>query len=217
MEKKNLIIIIALAIIILILCGALFGVLSQTEYEKIEVVANGTTMEVPTNNLTDLGDALGDGCKIWTFEQGGIVSFNTIEAENTKDASSYQDGIDEFKEVVDPIINNYEEKENIDGYTVYTMKGETLGHPDEGTLYVIMCENQGTGDNVVIMTDNKDITLHIAKSVEFKKGDIPIKTTTTSNSNDNNDDEWVEVDLNDIPKHSESITEDIEEYQSKNR
>ena len=98
------------------------------------------------------------------------------------------------------------------------MKGETLGHPDEGTLYVIMCENQGTGDNVVIMTDNKDITLHIAKSVEFKKGDIPIKTTTTSNSNDNNDDdEWVEVDLNDIPKHSESITEDIEEYQSKNR
>ena len=185
MEKKHLIIIIALSIIILVLCGALFSVLTQTEYERIEVVPNGTSMELPTNNLTNYSDVPENGFKIWSFEQGGITSFNTKEVKARYHGTNFytEKGLDEFNAVTDTILNYYEEQENIDGYIVYIIDGETIG--TDGKIYAIIDSNEQTGDNIVITTNNKDITLHIAKSIDYKMGDLEIYKANYT--------EWVEI------------------------
>lgn len=210
MERKNLIIISVLLIIIFVLCVGIFSVSTHVEYEKIEVVPNGTSMEIPTNNLTFNSDVPNKGFKIWTFEQGGVVSFNPKEVKaNYYGTNHYSEkGLDELNKVIKTILNNYEKKDHIDGYIVYTTNAKSLGNYDGRTMYVIMGENKETGDNIIIMTDNKDITLNIAKSINYKNGDIKTKQNTGK---------WVEVNLNDYREPYKSVNDIINEDQAKKK
>ena len=188
MERKHLIIISLLVIIIFILIGALFSVLTHNEYERIEVVPNGTSMELPINNLTNYSDVPTKGFKIWSFEQGNITSFNTKEVKARFHGTNFysEKGLDEFNELKNTILKNYEETDKINEYYIYTVNSEILGDVDGKTMYVIfLCSNDKTGDNIIIMADNKDITLNIAKSVDLKMGDLSVYKAEYT--------EWVET------------------------
>lgn len=200
MERKHLIIIGALLIIIFVLCVGIFSVPTHIEYENISVVPNGTSMEVPTNNLTNYSDVPKEGFKIWKFEQGSITSFNTKEVKARFHGTNLhsEQGLEEFKEFTNIIHKNFDNKEQIDGYYVYTINSEKFGDDDAKTMYAIIGGGTDTGDNIIIMTDNKDITLHIAKSVDLKMGDLTIYKANYT--------EWTEVDLNDLPTSYDPIT-----------
>lgn len=179
METKKLIIIGALVIIICVLLGALFGILSQnTQYERIEITPNGTSMEIPTDNATYAGEINNTGAKLWTFKQGTLTTYNSEEAANARGLYSLGGALG-IKEIKDMVLNHFEKKETIEGYTVYTLDGDTMDIPGRDKVYVIETGNDTTHDNIIIATDNKDITLHIAKSIQYKTSN----STNTTNLN----------------------------------
>ncbi len=179
METKKLIIIGVLLIIICILAGAIIGLVTQnTQYERIEITPNGTSIEIPTDNATYAGEMNKTGAKMWTFKQGSLTTYNSQEATNARGLYSLGGALG-IKEIKDMVLNHFEKKETIDGYTVYTLDGETMDIPGRDKVYVIETGNDTTHDNIIIATDNKDITLHIAKSIQYKTSN----STNTTNLN----------------------------------
>lgn len=171
MENKKIIIIGILAVILCILIGLLLGTLTKNvEYERIEIVSNGTSIEIPTDNATYNGEINETGCRQWTFKQGTLMTFNSEEAINARGLSGLGGALS-IKEIKDLIINHFEKKETIDGFTVYTIDADTLNIDGRNTIYVIETSNETTHDNIIIATDNIDVTLHMAKSIQYKTAD----------------------------------------------
>ena len=183
METKKLIIIGVLAVIICVLAGAIFGVLTNSvDYERIEVVPNGTSIEIPKNNASYYGELNETGTKMWTFKQGCLLSYNVNEAFNGRGIYALAGAIG-LKDIQDMIINHYDKVETIDNYKVYTVDGEKIDVPSRDTLYCILVSNNDTGDVILIATDNLDISLHMAKSIQFKNTNISTTTNASYSSN----------------------------------
>ncbi len=168
METKNIVIIGVLVVIICILAGAIFGTLTNSmNYERIEIVPNGTSIEVPTENAKYEGEMNETGAKLWTFKQGSLVTFNSEEAVNSRGLYGLGGAVG-IKTINDMVLNHFEKREEIDGFTVYTIDANKLGIENRSTMYCIIVGNDTTHDNIVITVDNIDIALHMAKSIEFK-------------------------------------------------
>lgn len=183
MEQKQLIIIGVICVTICILAGAIFGILTNTvKYERIEITPNGTTIEVPSNNLTFQGDINNTGFKIWTFKQGSLTSYNSDEG-STHGLVYMLGGAYGFKESMDLIKNHFEKQERIEDYLVYTIDTDKL-NPDGGSglMYCIIIQNNESHDNMIIVASSKEIALHIAKSVQFKALNITGVDNPTSSS-----------------------------------
>ena len=192
METKNIIIIAVLAVIICALVGSIFFMLSSNvTYERIEINPNGTSIEVPNENATYKGEINETGAKLWTFKQGCLMTFNSAEAMDARGIYALGGALG-VKEINDMILNHFEEKKTIDGYAVYTIDGNKLDIEGRDTVYCIMLNNDTTHDNIIIATDNLDVTLHMAKSIEYKttnftqNNTISNSSTETPNFNDSN-------------------------------
>lgn len=191
-----MIIIVLLAVIACILAVALFGALANSvTYERIEIIPNGTSIEIPTDEAKYDGEMNETGAKQWTFKQGSLVTYNSEEAIDARGIYGLG-GAMGFKTINDMILNHFEKREEIDGFTVYTIDGAKLGIEGRGLMYCIITGNNDTHDNIIITADNKDIALHMAKSIHYENanisnttsnGDNTVSTNNPSNThNDNN-------------------------------
>lgn len=179
METKKIIIIGILIVIICILAGAIFGVLtSNVAYERIEITPNGTSIEVPSENAKYEGEINKTGAKMWSFKQGALMTFNSEEAIDARGYNGLGGAVG-FNDIHDIVLTHFEKQENIDGFTVYTLNGKQLGMNGRGTMYCIMTGNDQTHDNIIITADSKDVVLHMAKSIQYKTGNITVNNTST--------------------------------------
>ena len=79
MENRDKILIAILVISICALTCAIFISLSNSiSYERIELVPNGTSIEIPTSQAKYLGEEY--GIKMWNWSDGVLISFNIILA-----------------------------------------------------------------------------------------------------------------------------------------
>lgn len=166
MDNKKIIII---GIILLIIAaGAIFIILTSVNYERIDITPNGTTIEVPANQTEYDGNL--EGAKIWNWDNGVVVAYNNHENPNFIQVTEL--GFNALKE----IIKNGE-KQDIDGVTCYVINADELLEIHifdiikvnyNGKFYCIPLDNETTHDNIIICCKDKDIAVHMAKSVEYK-------------------------------------------------
>lgn len=166
MDNKKIIII---AIIILIIAaGILFVVLTAVNYERIEITPNGTSIEVPANETKYNGKI--ESAKLWNWNNGVLITYNSYEDQSIIKVSEM--GFN----AANKIIKNGE-KQNIDGYECYVINAEDLIEIHifdiikvnyKGKFYCIPLSNETTHDNIIICSNNKDIAVHMAKSVKYK-------------------------------------------------
>lgn len=166
MDNKKIIII---AIIILIIAaGILFVVLTTVNYERIEITPNGTSIEVPANETKYNGKI--ESAKLWNWNNGVLITYNSYEDQSIIKVSEM--GFN----ATNKIIKNGE-KENIDGFECYVINAEDLIEIHifdiikvnyKGKFYCIPLSNETTHDNILICSNNKDIAVHMAKSVKYK-------------------------------------------------
>ena len=166
MNNKKIIIII---ILLLIIVGAILLIFANSiKYEKVEITPNGTTIDVIANKTQYQGDV--DGIKLWSWDTGVLVAFNSYGDNDLLKINEY--GFNTINEIV-----KKGNSENIDGYTCYTINADDLLQIEifniiklnyKGKFYCIPLDNQTSHDNIIICCNDKDIALHMAKSVVYK-------------------------------------------------
>ena len=166
MDNKKIIII---GIIILIIAVAIILLmLTAVNYEKIEITPNGTSIDAPAKQTKYNGKI--EGAKVWNWNNGILVTYNPNEDKDFIKVTEI--GFN----ALNKIIQNGE-KQEIDGYTCYIINAEDLiqVHIFEvikvnlnGKFYCIPLSNETSHDNLIICCNNKDIALHMAKSVHYK-------------------------------------------------
>lgn len=166
MDNKKMMIIAA--IILVIVAAILFVMLTYQQYERIEITPNGTSMDVPFNQTKYAGEV--ESAKIWNWKNGILVTYNSYE-----DVSLIKVGEMGFNTLKQIIENG--EKQDIDGYTCYVINADEVMKISifdiikvnyNGKFYCIPLSNQTTHDNILICCNNRDIAVHMAKSVEYR-------------------------------------------------
>lgn len=166
MDNKK-IIIIGIIVFVIVACF-IFVMLTSVNYERIYITPNGTTIEVPANQTEYEGNV--DGAKIWDWDDGILVTYNSHEGFNLIQVSEL--GFNALKE----LIKNGE-KQNIDGLTCYVINADELLEIHifdiikvnyNGKFYCIPLSNETTHDNILICCKNKDMAVHMAKSLQYK-------------------------------------------------
>lgn len=166
MDNKK-IIIIGIVLLILV-AGVIFVMLTSVNYERIDITPNGTTIEVPANQ-TEYGGNV-EGAKIWNWNNGILVTYNNHEDPNFLQVTELGFA------AMDKIIKNGE-KQNVDGVTCYVINADELFEIHifdvikinyNGKFYCIPLANGTTHDNIIICCKDKDMAVHMAKSVEYK-------------------------------------------------
>ena len=177
MDNKKLSII---AIIILIIIAIVILVMiTWVNYERIDITPNGTTIEVPANQTKYDGSI--QQAKIWNWNNGILVTYNNHEDKNLIKVSELG-----FNTLNDVVKNG--EKQDIDGFTCYVINADQLLEIHifdiikvnyNGKFYCIPLSNETTHDNIIICCNDKNMAVHMAKSVEYKNV-FPDKTDTLS-------------------------------------
>ena len=166
MDNKKIIIIGI--IILIILAGVILVMLTTVNYEKIDITPNGTTIEVPADKTKYVGNV--ESTKIWNWKNGILVTYNSQEDKNLIKVSEIG-----FNTLNKAIQNG--EKQNIDGFTCYVINADQLLEIHifdiikvnyNGKFYCIPLSNETTHDNIIICCNDKNIAIHMAKSVQYK-------------------------------------------------
>ena len=168
MDNKKIIIIVGVILLIIAAC-VIFVMLTTVNYEKIDITPNGTTIEVPANKTKYAGNV--EGAKIWNWDNGILVTYNSNEDKNIIKVTEL--GFNSLNK----LIQNGE-KQTIDGYTCYVINADKLLEIHifdiikvnyNGKFYCIPLDNETTHDNLIIFCKDKDMAVHMAKSVQYKK------------------------------------------------
>ena len=166
MDNKKIIIIGI--ILLIIVAGVIFVMLTSVNYERIDITPNGTTIEVPANQTEFDGNY--EGAKIWHWNNGILVTYN-----NHEDPTFIQVTELGFNAMNDIIKKG--EKQDIDGVTCYVINADDLLEIHifdiikvnyNGKFYCIPLANETTHDNIIICCNDRNIAVHMAKSVEYK-------------------------------------------------
>ena len=166
MANKKIIII---GLIMLIIISAiLFVMLTSMNYERIYITPNGTNIEVPANQTKYAGKI--DSVKIWNWDRGILVTYNSNENYNLLKINEL------CFNTVSALIKNGE-KQDIDGFTCYVINADELLKISifdiikvnyDGKFYCIPLSNETSHDNIIICSKDKDVAIHMAKSVVYK-------------------------------------------------
>ena len=165
MDNKKIIII---GIALFIIAAGVFVILTTVNYERIDITPNGTTIEVPANQTKYNGDV--ESAKIWNWNNGILVTYNSHEDDNLIKISEL--GFNTLNDVI-----KKGEMQNIDGFTCYVINADELFEIHifdvikvnyNGKFYCIPLANETTHDNILICCNDKDMAVHMAKSVEYK-------------------------------------------------
>ena len=166
MDNKKIIIIGI--IVFIIVAGVIFVMLTSVNYERIDITPNGTTIEVPANQTEYDGNV--EGAKIWNWNKGILVTYNNHEDPNFLQVTELG-----FNTLTELIKNG--EKQDIDGVTCYVINADELLEIHvfdvikvnyNGKFYCIPLSNETTHDNIIICCNDRDMAVHMAKSVEYK-------------------------------------------------
>ncbi|MEE0938639.1 hypothetical protein [Methanobrevibacter sp.] len=177
MDNKKLSIIAI--IILIIIASVILVIITWVNYERIDITPNGTTIEVPANQTKYDGNI--QHAKIWNWNNGILVTYNSNEDKNIIKVSELG-----FNTLNNVIKNG--EKQDIDGFTCYVINADQLLEIHifdiikvnyNGKFYCIPLSNETTHDNIIICCNDKNMAVHIAKSVEYKNV-FPDKTDTLS-------------------------------------
>ena len=167
MDKKMIIVIAV--ILLIIISGIILIVITSVSYDRIDITPNGTSIEVPSDQTKYGGNV--EGAKIWNWDNGILVTYNSYEDPNLIKVTEL--GFDALYE----LIKNGE-KQNIDGVTCYVINADEILEIHmfdiikvnyNGKFYCIPLSNETTHDNIIICCNDKDMAVHMAKSVEYKK------------------------------------------------
>lgn len=175
------VIIIALIAVIVVLGGLIAYSLftqNQVQYQTI-AVSNATTMEVPVSkNSTFFNDAL--GIKYYQDDKSGVqvISWNGQEQASAKGAVNIASQFEKQKAGTTQSIEN--------GVSVYENK--------KLRCFIIEVKNATTNDNIIIVAKDKNVALHMLKSIKFGVSNItnavqvePYAESGGNHLNDNND------------------------------
>ena len=177
MDNKKLSIIAI--IILIIIASVILVIITWVNYERIDITPNGTTIEVPANQTKYDGNI--QHAKIWNWNNGILVTYNSNEDKNIIKVSELG-----FNTLNNVIKNG--EKQDIDGFTCYVINADQLLEIHifdiikvnyNGKFYCIPLSNETTHDNIIICCNDKNMAVHMAKSVEYKNV-FPDKTDTLS-------------------------------------
>ena len=166
MDNKKLAIIGIILFIIVV--GVLFVIFTSVDYERIEITPNGTSIEVPYNQTKYDGEF--ESAKIWHWEDGILVAYNSYEDDNFIKVSEMG-----FDAAADMIKNG--EKQNIDGVTCYVINADEILNIKlfdiikvnyVGKFYCIPLSNETTHDNILICCKDQNMAVHMAQSVQYK-------------------------------------------------
>ncbi len=166
MERKKLIIIAV--IILIIAAAALYVIFTTVHYEKIEITPNGTTIDVPANQTKYNGEY--ESAKIWNWNSGILLTYNSNADKNLIKVTELG-----FNTANDLIKNG--EREDVDGLTCYVINADQLLEIHifdiikvnyNGKFYCIPLTNETTHDNIIICCKDKNMAVHMAKSVQYK-------------------------------------------------
>ena len=154
--------------------------MNSVNYERIEITPNGTSIDVPVNQTDYLGEF--EGIKIWNLDNGALITYNSHEGINTFQLTDFS-----FNAINEVIKKG--EMENIDGFTCYVLNADELLEIHlfdiikvnyNGKYYFIPLDNETTQDNIIIFSNDRDMALHMAKSVQYKN---VYPNATSDNSN----------------------------------
>ena len=178
MDNKKIIIIIGI-ILLIIIASVIIVMLTSVQYEKIDITPNGTTIEVPANQTKYNGNV--EGAKIWNWNNGILVTYNSHEDQSIIKVSELG-----FNTLNNLLKNG--ERQDIDGFTCYVINADQLLEIHifdiikvnyNGKFYCIPLSNETTHDNIIICCNDKNMAVHMAKSVQYKNV-FPEKTDTLS-------------------------------------
>ncbi len=167
MDNKKIIIIGI--ILFVIVAVVIFVMLTSVKYETIEITPNGTTIEVPANQTKYKGEV--ESAKIWNWNKGILVTYNSHADNNIIKVSEM--GFNTLLNIV-----KKGEQQEIDGFTCYLINADELVEIRifeiikvnyNGKFYCIPLSNETTYDNIIIFCNDKDMAVHMAKSVQYKK------------------------------------------------
>ncbi|WP_407380652.1 hypothetical protein [Methanobrevibacter sp.] len=165
MDRKIIIIGI---ILLIIAAGVIFVMLTTVNYERIDITPNGTTIEVPANETKYVKNI--EGAKIWNWNNGILVTYNSHEDPNFIQVTEL--GFTALNELI-----KSGEKQEIDGVTCYVLNADELLEIHlfdvikvnyNGKFYCIPLSNETTQDNILILCNDRDIAVHMAKSIVYK-------------------------------------------------
>ncbi|RAP44032.1 MAG: hypothetical protein BZ135_08890 [Methanosphaera sp. rholeuAM6] len=166
MDNKKIIIIGI--ILFVIVFAVIFVMFTSVKYERVEITPNGTSIEVPANQTKYDGEV--ESTKIWHWDKGILVTYNSYADNNIIKISEMG-----FDTLVNVIKNG--EQQNIDGFTCYIINADELLEISifdiikvnyNGKFYCIPLYNETTHDNLLICSNDKDVAVHMAKSVQYK-------------------------------------------------
>jgi len=169
MNNKKIIMIIGIVACILIIATAIIMIVNTQNYDRIEITPNGTSIDVPANQTKYMGDV--EGIKFWKWNDGALATHNS--RENSYDIINLTGS--GFNTMSDLVKNG--EVENVDGITCYVLNADELLEIHvfdfikvnyNGKFYCIPLNNETSHDNILILSKDKDIAVHMAKSVEYK-------------------------------------------------
>lgn len=128
-----------------------------------------------------IGDT--EGVKFWNWSNGALITYNSQEGSNANELSGAL-GFYAIKELI-----KTGNSEKIDGYTVYKLDGSELSDSvktnENGEFYCIHLVNDTTHDNIVICCKDKNIAIHMAKSIQYKTGNSISHDNNAVNSSTN--------------------------------
>ncbi len=166
MDNKKIIIIGI--ILFIIVAGVIFVMLTSVNYERIEITPNGTSMEVPANQTNYDGEV--ESVKVWNWKNGILVTYNSHADKNFIKVTEM--GFNTLNDII-----KHGEKQDLDGFTGYVINADELLQISifdiikvnyNGKFYCIPLSNETTHDNILICCKDKDMAVHMAKSVKYK-------------------------------------------------
>lgn len=166
MDQKYIIIIIAAVL----LCGvaAYFLLADTTEYTRIELGENGTSIDVPKNMVTK-SNYTALGVMVLKNDNTIVVSFNS--------AKNGLESLIDFDTVKKTLFKNDSER-NI------TLKNPRIaGYTLQGEYTAVYASNNTTHDNIVVISKNKMIANHIIDSIQWRT--MPKAETYVQNQTSN--------------------------------
>lgn len=152
MDNKYLIIGIVLGAVIVLLSGgiAYTFLIDHTEYNTINLIENGTTIEIPNDMKMKSNN---NGISVLENDNTIIISFNS--------ANKGVGEITAFADIKIPIFGaSYSGNVTIKDPTV-------AGCSLSGECNAVLVSNNETHDNIIVISKNKDIVNHIINSIQW--------------------------------------------------
>lgn len=203
MDNKHIIIIGLVAVLFIVGGFISYNLITgnNIEYQTI-ALSNATTIEVPVSDKASFfSDDL--GIKYYQDEKHGVqvISWNSQEELSLTGAVDVAAQFEKQKGGSTPTME--------DGVAVYQNK--------ESGYYIIEAKNETTHDNVMIMAKDKNVALHMFKSIRFgvsdisKLADVNISAPDAGNSNVSAPSQSNNENKVDLKSHESQASSDFDE------